>query len=222
MKTKSNILTLLALASCIATTNAATIIISNANDGLTDTLYADSNNVLMNGGLVATGYFTASTTVGDIDTIPELRSALANFTIITSISPGSESGTLGGSFAGYADQFPNATTVTGSPINSGALLGRSIFTIVTSAADLNSTLSTSGFALFQSGTLSGDDPNVVEITATPAGVTPIIGSTGTTTGNFGGQGVGTYNTLKMSAIPEPSTALLGALGVLALLRRRRN
>jgi hypothetical protein len=222
MKLKLLNLTLFSLFSLTISGNAASVIISNANDGLTDTLYADSSNNLLSSGIVATGYFSSTIATSDIDTLPELFANLTDFTTITSISFGSESGTLGGIFPGYADQFPNSTTVLGSPIVTGnALLGRTVYTIVTNAASLGAADNTSEFALFQSGVLVGDDPNEVQITATPAGVTPIIGEFDSLTGDLAGQGSSTFTTLKLAAVPEPSALLLSALGVLALLRRKR-
>lgn len=221
MKTNFYLIVISCILPCISPVNAATIIITNANDGLTDTLYADINNVLLSGGIVSTGYFSSTVTTTDIDTVPELFANLTDFTTVTSVSFGSFSNTLSGVYAGYADQFPNATSVPGSPINAGALLGRTIYTIVTDATSLLAATSTSGFALFQSGVLTGDDPNEVQITATPAGVSPIIGGTDSVTGDFAGQGVGTFSTLTLAAVPEPSALLLSAFGALVLLRRKR-
>lgn len=221
MKIKSHVITLLSSLCCLSSVNAATVIITNANDGLTDTLYANESNVLLSAGVVSTGYFAASVNLADIDTIPELFAALGGFTTITSRDFGLTSLTLGGIFAGYADQFsvPGATSI--GPVNAAPLLNRVIYTIVTDAATLGGATLTSGFALFQSGVLSGDTPNEVQITVSPPTSGAIIGGNDTVTGNFGGQGSATFNTLTLASVPEPSTALLGALGILALLRRRR-
>lgn len=210
---------------CLASSNAATVIITNANDGLTDTLYADADNNPLSTGIVSAGYFASTVTPADIDTIPELFAALGGFTTITSIAFGSFSDTLGGVFAGYADQFvagpPSDATDIGSILGTNPLFGRAIYTIVTDASSLGAATATSGFALFQSGVLSGDDPNVVEISVNPPTSGAIIGDSDSLTGDLAGQGVGNFSTLKLSAVPEPSTLLLSAFGVLGLLRRKR-
>ncbi len=64
-------------------------------------------------------------------------------------------------------------------------------------------------------------PDEKEYTINPSGLIPLIGTLGIYNGDAGG-GEGEYKTLKTTLIPEPSAALLGSLGVLVLLRRRRN
>jgi nitrate/nitrite transporter NarK len=83
----------------------------------------------------------------------------------------------------------------------------------------------SEFALVEAGTIRDDFP--MEHTYVPMGSfpysgspPPIIGTIGTFYGDTG-LGEGAYYTLKMSYVPEPSTALLGALGVLGALGLRR-
>ena len=88
----------------------------------------------------------------------------------------------------------------------------------------------SEFALVESGTIKDDVPienyyysiGPLGYSASPPSQLPppIIGTIGTFQGDPGA-GPGTYRTLKMSYVPETSTALLGALGVLGALGLRR-
>lgn len=241
MKIKTITIILTALTASSLISNGASVIISNAFNGPgdsmnsvpADTLYALKDNSLMAGGIVAVGYFGSMVTSTDIDTIEELVPLLASFTSVTSISPGT---TFVDSFetmevlAGYADQFPNSFsfgTVNALP-TPNALLNRNIYAIVSDASALTgmgaATLS-SQFGLFLVGTLSGDDAGGVDLTASPSAASgALIGTFDTKTGDFSGTfgDPGTFTTFKLAAVPEPSTALLSALGVLALLRRRRN
>lgn len=233
---KSKTLIAATLIASLASSNAATFLISNAVNGAgdplnnvpADTLYALNDNTLMNGGIVSVGYFASSTTIANIDTIPELFALLGTFTPITSRVPGSFSNNLGGSFAGYADQvdlgapFNGATSI--GVITTAPLLNRQIYAIVTDAASLGSAVATSQFGLLSVGTLTSDFPFESNFVVSPVGGI-IIGSTSTKTGDFAGDASepgSIFNTYNLAAVPEPSTALLGTLGVLALLRRRRN
>jgi|LakMenEpi03Aug12_release.lakeMendotaPanAssembly.Ray.scaffolds.fasta_scaffold177063_2 hypothetical protein len=220
MKNKIAILSALTLLSGSMNSNAASFIISNVVNGIGDTLYADASNNLMNGGIVTIGYFSAVIDVTDIDTIPELYAQLSNFTTVTSLAPGSYSTTLDGLYAGYAEQ--SEATSAGNITVGNALLGRSIYSIITNASSLAAATAASQFALVLIGTIADDNPVENTYSANPVNA-PIIGSIGSYTGNASGLGTveDTYVTLKMSAVPEPSAALLGAFGVLGLLRRRR-
>ena len=76
----------------------------------------------------------------------------------------------------------------------------------------------------QVGTIFSDDPVEQTYVAQAFSLTPIIGNVGSYTGNASGLASGSeaYTTLKLvSAVPEPTAALLGAFGALGLLRRRR-
>lgn len=220
MKLKKTLMIGLALVSGTLASNGAQMILNNVVGGPGDTLYATSTNTLMNGGVVAIGYFNTSAI--NPTTIADLASNISNFIIVTSAVPGSNSDTLGGSFAGYLEQT-SFTSVSGglvTPSNNSALLNRNIYEIVTSASSLAAATGTSEFALLKIGTFQDDGALENQYFGDPAGKTPIIGTLGTFNGDAGG-GPGTYNTLKMAVVPEPSAALLGAIGALGLLRRRR-
>ncbi|MEI6654398.1 MAG: hypothetical protein WCP45_06490 [Verrucomicrobiota bacterium] len=206
--------------------SATTMIVSNVDTGIGDTLYANSNGTLMNSGLVTMGYFAAGVTQSQIDTVPELLAqlTLGNFTLVTSAIPGATGPTLG-AVRGYAEQ--SDPTSIGIITGANALLGRVVYSIVTDAtsftvgAGVGQINGGSHFAMVSIGTIVDDNPNESNFTSNPKGLTPIIGTNGTFNGSPGvGADAGAYNTLIM-AIPETSSVLLGALGMLGLLRRRR-
>jgi hypothetical protein len=109
-------------------------------------------------------------------------------------------------------------------VTGGALLNRQVYMIATDAVSLNAATGTSGYALFNLGAMTGDAPVELSFVGNPKGNTPIIGEIGTITGDFAGEASeanSEFGTLRLVAVPEPSAALLGAIGALGLLRRRR-
>jgi hypothetical protein len=205
----------LALASALmaltVSSQAAIYIVSNVGDGLTDVLFQAADNSLLDGGIVAIGYFQTGysfTTSTD---------AVTNFTTLASALSGSASSTLGGSFKGYVE----GASVQGLNITSGnALLGVPLYVFVGNSSTL---AASTAFGLQQVNTFAEDFPGEQNYTANLGGApAPVFGTVGSYTGDAAGQGSATFTTLKLAAVPEPSTTLLGALGALALLRRRRN
>jgi PEP-CTERM motif len=222
MNIKKTILSISALVVSVQSLPAASVIISNLTDGPGDALFADASNVPLPSGYVWMGYFNSTITASDIDSVPKLQGNLANFTVVTSAPIGVAPDLGTEIFSGYAQQA--ALTSLGA-INDAPLLGRTVYAIVTFGSNLLNSASNSQFGLWRAGILSGDTPVDVSISANPKGVTPIIGSRGTVVGDFAGPNSGptdTFATFKLVAVPEPSSALIGALGVLGFLRRRRN
>jgi hypothetical protein len=198
--------------------NAANYIISNVSDGLTDTLFATSDNQLSSGGVVTLGVFATGFDV--TANLLDYAALTSNFTtIFASGATGGASGSLSLLAApGYTENEAVDTT----PLLTGnALIGRTLYLFAGNLA----TLATSPqLALLNMGSLQNEDGGELEYVANPSfrvGA-PVIGVLGTKTGDFGGQGESTFTTLQMQAIPEPSAALLGVIGALGLLRRRRN
>lgn len=216
--------TLIAAGALLAGTfamQAATVTIVNVQGGPgTDTLWANADGSLMTTGKVSVGYFGPSVTVDQIDTIEELFAKLGGFTILASATPGSS---IAFAAPGYLAEDPSDS------FSPASLVGRTLYAIATNASSLGVATLTSAYSMFAFGTVIDDDPLPQDYTANPAGLTPIIGSLDTFTGDPGGAATvtfdpsnGTYTTLKLVAVPEPSAALLGAIGALGLLRRRRN
>ncbi len=205
------------LGSAATNANAAIYVVSNviSGTGTADALYQNANNTLLTGGVVALGYFGSNSYVPS-SSLTDIALTIANFTTVASAIAGTNSTSLEGSFAGYVEGAPVDTPdITGS----NPLLGRALYVFVGNGA----TLATStAWALKQVATIQDDvTPEVTYLANPKDGAAPVIGSIGTHTGNAGGQGSSTYTTLKLAAIPEPSAMLLGAVGALGLLRRRR-
>ena len=203
-----------ALMAMASNSNAAVYTVSNVATGYgySDALIQLEDNSLASGGIAALGYFSAAPS-GDLANI---ATTISNFTILASALTGSYSETLGGSCAGYVD-----TTIQGAAvIEPSSLIGQSLYFFVGNASTL---AASTQWALVQVATILSDDPFEQGYVAQPYGLTPIIGTIGSYTGNPSIiEGTDTFTTLKLvSAVPEPTTALLGAFGALGLLRRRR-
>jgi len=212
---KSKLLAIAVLAGGLCSANAADYAINNVAQGIGDTLYASNANVPLSGAVVTMGIFAAGFDVQA--NLGNSAALIANFTIFASGTTGNNSASLGGSFAGYAEYDP----VDGALVTTGnALLGRTLYSFIGNAATLGASTQ---FGLLNMGLIKDDVPNENLYSSNPAAAVaaPLIGSLGTVNGDFG-SGVGVYNTLKLAPIvPEPSAALLGLLGAVGLLRRRR-
>jgi hypothetical protein len=231
MKTPSKLLSVALIIAGTASSDAAGVIISNVVEGPAsatwegDTLHAYRDGTLMDGGSITMGYFAVGVSSADLDTVERLIAHLSTFTAITTAVPGSLGYNLGTANPGYADQVD--FTLIGLIDRSSPLLGRMLYTVVTSAPTIGSANISSQFALLAIATFRLDEPFEESYTSNRwPGLTPLIGTIGSYTGDAGA-GFGVYKTLNMelaadsSAVPESSTALLAAIGVLNLLRRRR-
>jgi hypothetical protein len=197
--------------------SGANYIISNVSDGLTDTLFATADNQLSTGGVVSLGVFASGFDVSA--NLSDYSALVSNFTtIFASGATGGASGSLGlASAPGYTENatVDNAPLLTGNP-----LIGRTLYLF---AGNLATLAASPQLALLNMGPLQNEDGGELDYVANPAFRVgnPLIGAFGTLSGDLGGQGVSTFTTLQMQPIPEPSAALLGAIGALGLLRRRR-
>ena len=219
MKQKILILGLACMAYSQQTSNAATAVVLNVVDGVNDTLYQNSNGTLSSGGIVTIGYFTDGFDVGG--NLNNYSLLISNFTpgIITSQLTGTFSASLGGSFAGYVEQT-TPTAFGGGAITApnDSLIGRPLYSFVGNQATLGAS---NELLLAFVQNIQDDVPTPNAYTSIPQNATPLIGSVGTFVGDPSGNGSGTFRTFQFAAIPEPSTLLLSALGILALLRRKR-
>ena len=238
MKLKTSFLAGIALVGASVTSHAAQFIINNVvNGGPGDTLYAipmlpsapgynatTNNTVPSDTGIVAFGYFNSALILGtNLDTTSEVFSQLGNFISVTTAVPGTTAGgDLGAlSYPGYIQQLAFTQANGGVLIPAGSpLVGRDLYLIFSDAASLASATASSNFAVVKTGQLLDDSGGELQYFGNPTGITPTLGKLGAFTGNASGQGEGTYATLTF--VPEPSAALLGAIGALGLLRRRRN
>jgi hypothetical protein len=195
--------------------NAANYLVTNVVTGDSgDTLFQSTNGTLLDGGIVALGYFASGGTPSS--DLANISTTVSAFTITAFALTGTPSVDLGGSYAGYVQ----ASQITGAAINNGdPLIGKSMYVFIGNSSSLSNSTS---WALAQVQIIASDEPNPQTYTSIPRGLTPIIGRSGTFTGSAGGGTSATYQTLQLTAIPEPSVALvLGALSGFTMLRRRR-
>jgi hypothetical protein len=198
----------------IGQSGAAIYEISNVvtGTGATDALFQLASGDLLSGGIVAMGYFPAGYTVSS--SLQEINNTIANFTIAASALAGSFSPDLEGAFPGYVQATSDQDNITAP----NPLIGRPLYVFVGNTATL---AGSDQFALYRVATIQDDVPNEQTYVANGFGIIPTIGEVGTFVGNASGQGPSTYTTVQLVLIPEPSVALLGLLGGLGLLRRRR-
>ena len=203
---------------CMSSATGANYYINNAVTGeSTDWLFQNSDGSALNGGIVALGYFAGgapSTNSTDIS------ATISAFTMQHSGITGTFSEDLGGSFAGYVQVKPILVGPTITSPNS--LIGQNMYLFVGNAATL---AGSTAWALAVVRTISDDLPFTQQYDANPEGTSIYggdagIGSFSNFTGDVG-MGSFTFNTLRLEAIPEPSSLILASLGVLAIFRRRR-
>jgi hypothetical protein len=210
-----------ALIAMASSANAAIVAVSNVSNGLgdADALFENVDGTLVSGGIVAMGYFGSNNPSGDIANI---AATIADFTTLSSGQLGSYSDSLEGSYPGYVEA---ANTDLGDLLAGNALIGKKLYAFVGNQSTL---ASSTAYALYLIDTFVEEESGLgLTYLAQPFGITPLIGSIDSITINSplaaGTDGApSTYNTLKLAAVPEPSATLLGAVGALALLRRRRN
>ncbi len=197
-------------AALLSTAGAATFVVSNVVDGLSETLYQDAGGLLNSGGTATIGYFTSGYVITGV-----AATDLAAYTIVSTGVIGGPSDDLGGSFAGYAQ---SAVVNVGTITTGNVLLDRPVYSFM---GNLGTLATSDAWILIQVGTIGNDVPFEQAYSSNPGTAVPVAGYgvVSSFTGNAAGQGSTTYSTLQF--VPEPSAALLGALGALGLLRRRR-
>ena len=214
------------MSAAITCSNAANYVVSNlaTGSGTSDTLFQSSGAVnapLLNGGIVSIGYFSSNAYIPSSD-LSMIGTTIGAFTIVDFALTGSFSNQLDVSgAAGYVDKalFDGTLILTGNP-----LIGRTVYLFAGNGATL---AASNAFALQSVGVIVDEESGESQFSTNPTGQpTPVIGqiNVGAFSGNpfpTAGAGTTTFNTLQLTAIPEPSTLLLSALGVLALLRRKR-
>lgn len=212
-----SLLTAFATLAMIATSYSATTVGFNSgvfvNPNFTSGgLIVNSNGSQLTNGFYSLAYATTGTlNITSSSTVSQLLSQLTLASAATSIG---------------ATGFLNASVTTADPGNT--LFGKQIYVLLGNSATL---LSSPAAALFTAGTLfplqdgAGNAVSPTIAVRNNAGL--VFGTTVAATGvaaPFTGAngvvqvGISGVNNL----VPEPSAALLGALGALGLLRRRRN
>ena len=210
----------------VSNSYGAIYVVSNlvSGGGVSDTLFQSSgalNAPLLNGGVVALGYFPSNSYVPS-NSLQSISTTISDFTIVAFSITGSPSAQLmGPGAAGYVDASPFDTANLAA---GDSLIGRSLFVFVGNSSTL---LTSDAFALKQIGLLADDTASENQYLANPkGGADPVIGSInlGAFTGNplpATSVGTTTFDTLQLVAVPEPSALLLSSLGLIGLLRRKR-
>lgn len=210
MKLNSFVIATSALAFMAAVSSAATITLSRGS-GNPGVIAAVDGSALGTGGYYwATGTFTNALGVTEVPTITNdpasLLAAVSSFDVFASTvasTSGATIGTITGSATGLGGPDPTV-------FNS-----RTMYILVGNGA---TQAASSHFGIFAFTANQSFPANVAAAGTTlvsipnGAAITPLANA-GTVTGN---------NLGLAFAVPEPSAALLGTLGVLGLLRRRRN
>lgn len=211
----------IALVFSVGSVHAATISFSSlVGSGVQadEWIVTNSSGVALSSGTVSVGYFnTISGTNGQLGAM-SYATLVADFHALTVddfVTYSSSINSPNGPIAG----------VTGGDVNIGAYSGssRQLYVMISNTAALDG--SATQYAFLNSNqtlTADGGTPDSNDFFFKDA--TVIAGTVGV--GSFNGANVTGNNpqaatTLQLVAVPEPSAALLGGLGALALLRRRR-
>lgn len=213
MKIKLSLLS--ALIAMASNASAAIVAVSNVATGYsyTDALFENVDGSLVDGGIVAMGYFGSNNPSSNIANI---AATLADFTVLATGAIGGYSPSLEGNYPGYVEA---ANVNLGDLLSGNSLIGKKLYAFVGNQSELS--LSTA-YALYLVDTFVEEEPGFgLTYLAQPFGLTPLIGSVDSITTNNPYGSPEPFTTIKLAAVPEPSAALLGAFGALGLLRRRR-
>lgn len=204
-----------ALLAMASTVNAANYYVNNViAGGPSDVLIETNGGALLDGGIVAIGYFTGG---APSSSLAEIGTTVSNFNLMHSVLAGSYAEDLGGAYAGY---FQSNVLVGTSVLAGNGLIGQDLYMFAGNAGTL---AASTEWAIVKVGTYVAEDAAFpVQYTANPSSALTaanlVIGSVDSVVNPLSG----TSQSLQLAAVPEPSAALLGALGVFGLLRRRRN
>jgi hypothetical protein len=191
----------------LGSASAATIAVSGGSGNQGFTVTSASGAAISAQSYFAVGYFTTVPTITDG---ASLLTAVSNFKTFAS--------GLTGSASPYkmAASFTNATVT-------GADSQQIYFILGNGTTQANSTqfalFTTSAATLFPANITAASSTNI-SFTGANGATTPVmLSNAGTAT--VGSGAPGTIKLVDTVVVPEPSAALLGGLGLLGLLRRRR-
>jgi len=204
-----------------ASLNAGTVALFSINDfsQANDWALVSASNVNLSTGFVGVGVFSS---ISNANLASSSFSALAG----DFVALGSDV-LLNGSQTFYGDQIAGATGISADYGAPGGNLGKTIYIIIGNNGTLGNSTE---FALLNTGlTVDADSPspdsnsptfNTATVVGT-YGAKFTSGGTLDTSAMVGGSENQAASRVQLVAVPEPSAALLGALGMVGLLRRRR-
>jgi len=210
--------TFLALFLTCVVTQAATISFSSlvgTGNQSDEWIVTSTGGVALSSGIVSAGYF--NTLSGSGITSASYAALVADFTALTSddfVQYSSSISSNSQPIAGVTGDFVDLGTYSGS--------NRTLYVLVGNGSTFGNSTQ---FALLNSNqTLIADSSSPDTNDFFFRDTTVLKGTVGT--GSFNGSTVGLSNpqsatTLQLVAVPEPAAALLGAVGMVGLLRRRR-
>lgn len=203
MKTKQLIAALIAFSS-FGALEAATINVARGTGQPGVSVLNQAGTALSTGGYtIAVGSFSTVPTITDY---ASLVSAVGSFNVFGQ-SPSSSSGTTVGLL-----QLSTGITSNGG-LTPELWNSQLIYLVIGNASTL---AASDQFAIVRSANNTAFPANVA-----PASTTNFSTATGASIVSLANAGTISGNTLKLVGVPEPSVALLGALGVFGLVRRRR-
>lgn len=175
----------------------------------------DSTGVVIPGdsGFVGLGYFTVT------------DATLQSYTLSSSIDAAFVMGASSQFGAGFGSAGAGLYALSGSPL-SVSFNGQTLYTIMSNASTIGASTQ---FLIIKSTVTILADPSITPAAVVKNGgignvASVLVGNYGTFNADlgFGGGSIPAYSMLAgFTPVPEPSAALLGAVGALALLRRRR-
>lgn len=215
---KSNFLSLAVSAALVLTfsssSDAASITVTNFTDFPNTNAITNAAGTMLNNTFVGVGYFSS---------LSDAQLQALNPTTFASILTGGEfiqfASSIGWLGAGVYDGSASAAINTGS-----SFIGKGIYTLIGNAATLAG--STQLLIAKHTGTFAQDAPlfsSTASLDQSSGNGTVLWGTTGAFNVDVGGgSSLPAYSTLAVGAVPEPSRAMLAAMGLFAgLVRRRR-
>jgi hypothetical protein len=210
----------------VASVNAATYAIANASGGATTQSIVNASGAFFTGS-VAIGYYS----VADLSYLTSATTTAGRLQNFVSLG----TSTVGPNATALPNTIQGVFSVTATYTASATTGGKTPFLLFGNAADFatSTQVAVIGFSALTTGNFVASDPSALSGNIRNASATFTLGTiykggwnnfSGDPTPGSAAPAVPApfYNLQTLAAIPETSTTLLGALGALALLRRRRN
>lgn len=206
-----------------------TVVATNISNPSTDIVVANMSSSALSGTIVAVGWYSAAYITTDLNNAlssNNFASLSSNLNVLTSTLTGETSADFGDPVTGpdIAGFYSTPGADYGAPDGTPPL-GAQFYVLFGNASSLGGANTQYALVRFND-TVDLDTPvqdsNSLQLSG--GSYTILKGTTGTAIVNLspiGGSATESNTSLNLVAIPEPSTALFGALGMVGLLRRRR-